>query len=219
MPQQIVWDIIRPNSGCIAIANTWTFMFIITCSEFCLSLPLWIGIAPGPRSKDTGSNLRLITLVCCWRLTLSWMPTHGIRYWPIRSQHCFLQQITWFQCLTKTANEYKNWRLNNHILDSPSDCGISPPYNVTKSSPEDLQRYLDSISNKEQERKNTKLGRKGEYVHMYVIIIGTSNINVVLILDCVYRTFKVFQKNGWDCCEEKGDGRRRNWFWDEAEGL
>ena len=80
-----------------------------------------------------------------------------------------LDAHTWYQCLTKTATEYRGWRLNNPLIDSPTDCAISPPFNVTKTSTEDLQRYLDSVSNRdseEREGKSTKLGRKGKSVYI-----------------------------------------------------
>ena len=74
-----------------------------------------------------------------------------------------LDAHTWYQCLAKTSSEYKSWRLNNPILDSPTDCGISTPFNVTKTSSEDIQKYLDSVCSTESDsdKKNSKLGRKG----------------------------------------------------------
>ena len=65
--------------------------------------------------------------------------------------------LVWFETIQTTISEYKTWIQNNH--PSPTS-PISGPFNVTKTSTEELFQILTTPP-KEDNRQNKKLGRKG----------------------------------------------------------
>ena len=70
--------------------------------------------------------------------------------------------FVWYETLVTTVSEYKSWIENHHPEQSPTHGAISGPFNVTKSSSDELFQLLTSTSKEENIIQNKKLGRKGK---------------------------------------------------------
>ena len=66
--------------------------------------------------------------------------------------------LLWFETIQTTISEYTTWIQNNH--PSPTTSPVSGPFNVAKTSTEELFQILTTPP-KEDNRQNNKLGRKG----------------------------------------------------------
>ena len=68
--------------------------------------------------------------------------------------------LVWFETIQKSISEYSAWIQNNHPSPSPTNCHISGPFNVTKTSTDELFQALTTPPS-EENKQSKKLGRKG----------------------------------------------------------
>ena len=91
--------------------------------------------------------------------------------------------LVWFETIQSTISEYSAWIQNNHPSPSPTSCNISGPFNVTKTSTDELFQVLTTPPS-EENKQSKKLGRKGTmsiclclysfFVDCHIHILGIS---------------------------------------------